>query len=124
MSKAGLDLSDEGVETTLQSQRLTSDGTQAAFVPDLLGYLQKETELTRATIAEVLIQSGRLDEVFQNPQEFLNRALGAIRKALDELMVDGIKYEKRDGQEWEMLRFRPGSRCKRRWASITRIGRL
>lgn len=36
----------------------------------------------------------------------------AIRKALDELMVDGIKYEKRDGQEWEMLCFRPGSRCK------------
>jgi len=42
---------------------------------------------------------------FLNPQEFLNRARTAIRKALDDLMVDGIKYERRDGQEWEMLLF-------------------
>ncbi|MGD1073359.1 MAG: DEAD/DEAH box helicase family protein [Bryobacteraceae bacterium] len=105
VSKAALDLSTEGVGTTLESQRVTRDGKGAEFVPDLLGYLQRETELTRATLAEILIQSGRLDEVFQNPQEFLNRALASIRKALDELMVNGIKYEKRDGQEWEMLRF-------------------
>jgi len=105
ISKAGLDLSVDGVGTTLQSQRNAADTTRAEFVPDLLGYLQRETELTRATIAEILIQSGRLEEVFRNPQEFLNQALAAIRRALDELMVNGIKYEKLAGQQWEMLRF-------------------
>jgi type III restriction enzyme len=105
ISKAGLDLSVEGVGTTLQSQRMAADKKRAEFIPDLLGYLQCETELTRSTIAEILIQSGRLEEVFRNPQEFLNRALASIRQALDELMVNGIKYEKREGQEWEMLRF-------------------
>jgi type III restriction enzyme len=68
ISKAGLDLSVEGVGTTLQSQRLAADATRAEFLPDLLGYLQRETELTRATIAGILIQSGRLVEVFRNPQ--------------------------------------------------------
>ncbi len=105
ISKAELDLSANGVQSTLLTQGFKSDTNKGIFIPDLLSYLQRETELTRSTIAEVLIRSGRLAEVFKNPQEFLNRALLAIRKALDDLMVDGIKYERRDGQEWEMLRF-------------------
>ena len=105
ITRAELDLSASGVESIVQSQRSTSDSGRAEFIPDLLGYLQRETELTRGTIAEILIQSGRLNDVFVNPQEFLNRALSAIRKALDDLMVDGIKYERRDGLEWEMLLF-------------------
>jgi len=100
ITRAELDLSASGVESVVQSQRSTSESGRAEFIPDLLGYLQRETELTRGTIAEILIQSGRLNDVFLNPQEFLNRALSAIRKALDDLMVDGIKYERRDGQEW------------------------
>ena len=105
ITRAELDLSTSGVESVVQSQRSTSESGQAEFIPDLLGYLQRETELTRGTIAEILIQSGRLSDVFLNPQEFLNRALSAIRKALDDLMVDGIKYERRNGQQWEMLLF-------------------
>jgi len=105
ISKAELDLSANGIQSTLMTQKFKTDTEKAVFIPDLLGYLQRETELTRSTIAEILIRSGRLAEVFKNPQEFLNRALLAIRKALDDLMVDGIKYERRDGQEWEMLRF-------------------
>jgi type III restriction enzyme len=105
ITKAELDLASTGVESVVQSQRSTSESSTSGFIPDLLGYLQRETELTRGTIAEILIQSGRLNDVFLNPQEFLNRALSAIRKALDDLMVDGIKYERRDGQEWEMLLF-------------------
>ena len=61
--------------------------------------------LTRGTLAEILIDSGRLPDVFKNPQEFLTRALFTIRKALDDSMVDGIKYERIDGREWEMLLF-------------------
>ena len=37
-------------------------------IPDLLSYLQRETELTRCTLAEVLIQSGRLSDMATNPQ--------------------------------------------------------
>lgn len=105
ITRAEIDLSASGVESVVRSQGSSSDSGRTEFVPDLLGYLQRETELTRGTIAEILIQSGRLHEVFLNPQEFLNQALTAIRRALDDLMIDGIKYERRDGQEWEMLLF-------------------
>src|SRR5207247_9301411 len=42
-----------------------------APIPDLLGHLQRETELTRPTIAEVLQRSERLGHVTRHPQQFL-----------------------------------------------------
>lgn len=63
-------------------------------VPDLVGYLQKRTELTRATLAQVLIRSGRLNEAARNPQQFLDDALIALRKTWADLMIEGIQYER------------------------------
>jgi type III restriction enzyme len=61
--------------------------------------------LTRGTIVEILVGSGRLGDVNVNPQQFMDEATRAIRRALDELMVDGIKYERIAGAEYEMLLF-------------------
>ena len=75
-----------------------------APIPDLLGYLQRETELTRPTLAEILHNSDRLGEVTHNPQQFLEHAVAAIQKSLHDLMVQGIKYERIADAEWEMHR--------------------
>jgi type III restriction enzyme len=74
-------------------------------IPDLLTYLQRETELTRSTLAEILIDSGRLPDVALNPQQFLDQAVGAIRRTLNQMIIDGIKYEKIDGEIYELLLF-------------------
>lgn len=74
------------------------------FLPDILGYLQNETELTRHTIAEILTTSGRLDEFIINPQAFISMAVKEINKALHDLMLDGLEYEKISGKWWEMRR--------------------
>jgi len=81
------------------------DYTQGTTIPDLLTYLQCETELTRSTLAEILIRSGRLDEVVANPQQFLSQAVAAIRQTQQALMVSGIQYESIGGQEYEMQLF-------------------
>ena len=73
-----------------------------APIPDLLGYLQRETELTRPTLAEILEQSGRLAEVTRNPQQFLELTQACILKTLHDLMVQGIEYERIANAEWEM----------------------
>ena len=41
-------------------------------VPDVLAYLQNETELTRSTLVRILKESGRLAEFFNNPQRFMD----------------------------------------------------
>jgi type III restriction enzyme len=106
VQKGGIGMSGEGVGTQLLSVReAEADDYRTINVPDLLGYLQTKTELTRKTIAEILIRSGRLNEVQHNPQQFLEQAQQAIEAELRGLMIDGIKYEKINGQEYEMLLF-------------------
>ena len=79
-------------------------------VPDLLAYLQNETELTRATLVRILKASGRLDEFFHNPQRFMDAVAALLKHELHRLLVDGIKYERLPGPgpeaEWEMLLFK------------------
>ncbi|MFN4073952.1 MAG: DEAD/DEAH box helicase family protein [Thermus sp.] len=74
-------------------------------VPDLLAYLQRETELTRGTLARILKESGRLMDAKVNPQQFIDLALAAVRNTLEELMVEGIKYERLEGQVYDMMLF-------------------
>lgn len=79
-------------------------------IPDLLAYLQNETELTRSTLVRILKESGRLSEFFNNPQRFLDAVANILKHELHRLLVDGIKYERIDGSgseaEWEMLLFK------------------
>ncbi|MDZ4675399.1 MAG: DEAD/DEAH box helicase family protein [Gemmatimonadota bacterium] len=77
-------------------------------IPDILAYLQNETDLTRSTLARILTESGRLAELFQDPQRFLDQVAAITNHVLHRLLVDGIKYERLEGAggEWEMQRFR------------------
>lgn len=75
-------------------------------LPDLLSYIQRETELTRKTIYEIIMKSGRLAEFLINPQKYMDSIVGIIRAELHRLMIDGIKYEKIADQEWSMQLFK------------------
>ncbi len=74
-------------------------------IPDVLFYIQERTELTRSTILEILLQSGRIGEVMINPQLFLDNTVAAINDVLTGLMIDGIKYEKIGAKAYEMRLF-------------------
>jgi type III restriction enzyme len=76
-------------------------------IPDILAYLQNETELTRSTLVRILKASGRL---FVNAQRFMDQTAAILKYELHRLLVDGIKYE-RIGEsgpeaEWEMVLFK------------------
>lgn len=78
------------------------------ILPDILAYLQKETELTRATLVSILSGCNRIGEFAINPQKFMDAVASIINRELHKLMIDGIKYEKlTTGQvEWSMQLFR------------------
>jgi type III restriction enzyme len=80
----------------------------SGILPDILAYLQKETELTRNTLVTILSDSNRLAEFAINPQKFMDAVASVINRELHKLMIDGIKYEKlTTGQtEWSMQLFR------------------
>jgi len=75
------------------------------IIPDVLSYIQNKTRLTRDTICRILVESGRVDDVFVNPQQFMDKVCSEINTVLNELIVDGIKYEKIAGAYWEQTLF-------------------
>lgn len=106
ISKAVVEMTQEGLDTVLIRTGEADLGERDELVvPDLIGHLQRGLELRRSTLARILIESGRLSDVRVNPQEFIARAQGAIRQALDELLIQGVKYEKVAGDEYEMVLF-------------------
>lgn len=100
----GLEISEAGVSADKQIAARSEDVAPIKVLPDILSFLQKETELTRHTLAKVLKQSGRLGEFKLNPQAFMAAVADAIGKALHDLILEGIQYERVPGQSWEMSR--------------------
>ena len=103
--KTGLTFEEGGVGGDVLSSKIITIDTSKFEVPDILGYIQSKTELTRQTILRILNDSSRLNEVLQNPQLFLDMTVKEINDALFELMIDGIKYEKIGNSEYEMRLF-------------------
>jgi type III restriction enzyme len=95
----------EGVGTNYLGEKVESYGGYAWKIPDVLGYIQSKTELTRSTILDILIKSGRIEDILVNPQLFLDLSVQAIKRTLYGVMIDGIKYQKIGGSAYEMALF-------------------
>ena len=104
-TKVNISMNDEGVETMYAGDKVESYGGYSWKIPDVLGYIQSKTELTRSTIQEILSNSGRIEDVLINPQLFLDLSAQAIKSTLYSIMIDGIKYEKIGGSQYEMALF-------------------
>lgn len=74
-------------------------------LPDIISYIQRETELTRSTIVSILKGTKRISEFPINPQKFMDQVTSIIKNQLHQVMIDGIQYEKIDGQMWSMHKF-------------------
>src|SRR3989339_181601 len=103
--KTGLDMVKEGITGHQLGVGIYKADNMISGIPDILGYIQGKTELTRSTILRILKESERLKDVFQNPQLFLDMAVVEIKNVLNDFMVNGIKYEKIGGQEYAMMLF-------------------
>lgn len=105
ITKRDLEIKEVGVE----GGKITSNRTYIVKneqpLPDILAFLQRETELTRGTLVQILKASGRLQDFTINPQAFMTETAKLINRALHELIIDGIKYEPLSGQYYEMRLF-------------------
>lgn len=104
VKKAFMKISSEGIEPKylLEENKLIEKNWA---IPDVLSYIQNKTELTRTTIMQILEKSGRIKEILINPQLFLDFASQEINRSLNQLMINGIKYQKIGDSEYEMRLF-------------------
>lgn len=71
-------------------------------LPDIITELQEATSLTRRTIVDVLIGSGRLNEFIANPNDFIAMAKRLLQAELAKIVVEGVQYEKIAGSIYEL----------------------
>ena len=67
--------------------------------PDILSYLQNETNLTRKTIIQILKKSNTLRDFRRNPEMYMMEVAKILNSMKRQAMVDGIKYEKKSNEE-------------------------
>lgn len=71
-------------------------------LPDIVSELQEATSLTRRTIVDILIGSGRLKEFTRNPNDFIAMAREKIQQVLARVVQDGLQYEKLNGSVYSL----------------------
>ncbi len=101
-----MSMANEGI-AGYEIKRNTTDVQYAGTIPDILAYLQKETELTRSTLVKIITGSNRLKEFIIHPQKFMDGISAAIKSELKKLTINGIQYEKLTAgeTEWSMHLF-------------------
>lgn len=91
---ARLDVNRGGVDAeTVQETAATYDARDFQL-PDIVGFLQNETNLTRRTLVEILVRSERLEDFRNNPQKFIEQVLEIVRRQMRLFIVDGIRYQR------------------------------
>ncbi len=93
-TKARLDVDRGGVRAETFSESSAVFEARDYTLPDIITYLQNQTNLTRRTLVEILTASQRLDDFCKNPQKFIEQVSDIITRTMRMFLVDGIKYQK------------------------------
>lgn len=101
VTRAGMQITRGGTTGAELSNR-SAELSRAYPLPDIVTELQEATSLTRKTIIDILIRSGRLADFSANPNDFTTMVRTAITGELSQILVEGIQYEQLDGYIYEL----------------------
>lgn len=93
-TRATTEISHGGVDITGHKESTHLYDARDYKIPDILSFLQNETNLKRKSILDILLQSERLDDFKNNPQKFIDEVKGIIKREMCRFVIDGIKYQK------------------------------
>ncbi|AQQ44095.1 MULTISPECIES: restriction endonuclease [Burkholderia] len=106
-----LEIGEKGVVAKQVGMR--TKPVEAKYVmPDFVTQVQAKTGLSKSTIAQILLQSERLQDAVNNPQLYIDEVSKLINAEKREVLVfgdrsegSGVKYTKIDGAVYEMRIF-------------------
>jgi type III restriction enzyme len=98
--KSQAEISRGGVEMADPTQSMHVYDARDFQLPDVVSYLQNETNLTRRSLVEIMKRSDRLQDFKNNPQKYIEQVTEIIKRQMRLFIVDGIKYEKIGDQQY------------------------
>ncbi|QKE28266.1 type III restriction/modification system, restriction subunit [Arcobacter acticola] len=90
ITKVGVEVDDD----TLIKDKYVDSEIIDYKLPDIITYIQNETNLTRKVIVDILVKSEKLNDFKNNPQKFIEKVVEIIKKTMNMFIVDGIKYQR------------------------------
>lgn len=99
-TEAKVDINAGGVTTDETKRSVVLIDNDQPTLPDIITFLQNETNLTRRTIVQILKKSEKLSVFKYNPQKFMDEVSKIIQNKMRHFVVDGIKYEKIGSEEY------------------------
>ncbi|EPR73433.1 Type III restriction enzyme [Winogradskyella psychrotolerans RS-3] len=88
MNIGGLQVSED---PTTYSENVNDE---VEVLPDIVSYLQNETQLTRKSIVKILTGTNKLPYFKINPQKFIEGCIEIINEQMRLHIIDGIQYKK------------------------------
>lgn len=101
VTRTGLEITRGGPKGTELGSRSTVL-TDSYPLPDIISQLQESTSLTRKTIIEILLGSGRIGDFLANPNDFIKMVIERTETELAHTLIDGIQYEPIGGSIYEL----------------------
>ncbi len=94
-TKATISINAGGVDSTVSPHSETVNiKDEVERLPDIVSYLQNETQLTRKSIVKILTGCNKLDYFKINPQKFIEGCIDIINEQMNLHIIDGISYKK------------------------------
>lgn len=93
-SKALLGMTIGGLVADEKANNISLLDNSEEPLPDIISYLQNETQLTRKSIVNILTGSKKLSYFRRNPQKFIEGCIDIINEQMRMHIVDGIQYKK------------------------------
>ncbi|WP_032375256.1 DEAD/DEAH box helicase family protein [Rhodococcoides fascians] len=78
---------------TSHARRADVNYQDSQNLPDILSVLADRTQLTRATIARVLTDSGTLSQFRLNPQVYVDQVTSVLNFTKSRFLINGLRYE-------------------------------
>lgn len=107
LTRAKADLQSGKFRAKAVSQnRLDSKRKQAIKIPSVIDEIQTATGLTRNTIVELLAANKSLDQMLNNPEQYISDVIQIIIEILPKYIKDGIRYRSA-GSTFDLRKFKP-----------------
>lgn len=94
--RANLEFTQKGIQTLEKESEPIKQAQIIYSIPDAVTRISNETGLTRKTIAQILLESDRLKEIFNNPEEFISGAITIIKDQRTKMEVKTAIYHRTD----------------------------
>ncbi|MEZ4104583.1 MAG: DEAD/DEAH box helicase family protein [Candidatus Paceibacterota bacterium] len=97
---------EKGILAAKRADRKGKQFSQSLPVPDILEYISSHAGVRQETILKIVTKAKAWEKIRSNPQYMMDKTVEEIKFAMKRMIVDGVKYEKVSGSEYEMQIFK------------------